>query len=472
MSKKSLNQIALESDRLEEERQEEVRLEEQRRAEVEEPVTHEPDLNDMEGDLDEGDAEFDTEQSEAFAIESLQVYRDTLEHQIKSKTVTMESIALIQMGVQNVYASQGVRMRTVAQESNLSAEAYGQIVLESIFGAVGNAAVLPFKRWKDRLTDLFRSTESMAMKYREKLTSARQELQAKKFAGAAEVNMHELWGFFSTGEGQAVRVVETLGKDLAMSKYVLVEYPQQLLKLIQSITSAVGSADFRTPEGAKRAFLAVEKLPHPTEVFNKQFISGEKKPYLGVTGLDVQVGAKRKVLALQGQAFPKLAELASAKRINEVSSFSHNAANLAGKIGGKVVGNAVNAASMVLSKNTKLTFQDVEKIIAYGEEYVNNVEAFKKIEPQLVQAMEHLDSALEKFMDGKLDKEVHGLFVQLCHYVDGVMNAVSNPAGREVHRALRGARFVAYMARRAIFHRSAKGEGDQQQAPAGEPAAA
>jgi hypothetical protein len=75
-------------------------------------------------------------------------------------------------------------------------------------------------------------------------------------------------------------------------------------------------------------------------------------------------------------------------------------------------------------------------------------------------------------MDGKLDKEVHGLFVQLCHYVDGVMNAVSNPAGREVHRALRGARFVAYMARRAIFHRSAKGEGDQQQAPAGEPAAA
>jgi hypothetical protein len=468
--KKSLNRIALEAERVEEVRAEGERTEELRRVEMSEPVTNEPELLDGERELDGVDAEYDMEQSEAVAIESLATWRDLLAHQIATKTVSFESIAVIQMGVQQIYAQQGTRIRTVAQESNMSAEAYGQYVMESIFGAIGNATVLPFKRWKDRLGDMFRSLPAQAEKYKAKLDSARQELHQKPFSGAAEINMHELWGFFRTGEGQAINTLAVLQKDLAMDKYVLVDYPKQLAQIVQALTNVIGHADFSTPEGTKRAALEVEKLQHPVDLFNQQFISNGKKPYLGVTGLDIKVGAKRKVLSVDGQALTKLAELASVRRIDEVSEFMHNFANAAGKVGGKVLGNAVNTASIILSKNAKMTQQELDKLITFGEEYVNNVDAYLQGAQQLNHTFEALDQAIEKHSHGKLQGEGAAVFTQIAQFADVCVQAWGNPAAREVHRALRGARFVAYMARRGIFHGKNSGQSNQkpnEEAPAG-----
>jgi hypothetical protein len=468
--KKSLHRIALESERVEEVRVEEERTEELRRVELSEPVTNEPELAEIDRVADDADGEYDMEQQEAVAIEQLGAWRDLLAHQIKTKTVSMESIALIQMGVQQIYASQGVRMRTVAQESNMTAEAYGTYVMESIFGAIGNSIVLPFKRWKDRLGDLFKSLPAQAEKYKGKLETARQELHQKPFSGAAEINMHELWGFFTTGEGQAVKTLAVLQKDLAMDKYVLVDYPQQLGKLVASLAGIVGHGDFNSPEGAKRAALEVEKLQHPVDMFNQQFISHGKKPYLGVTGLDIKVGAKRKVLSIDGQAFTKLAELASVKRVDESSSFGHNFLNAAGKVGGKVLGNAVNTASIVLSKNAKMTSQELDKLITFGEEYVNNVDAYLKNSQQLWNSLQQLDQAIEKHSHGKLQGEAAAVFMQIAQFADVCVQAAGNPAIREANRALRGARFVAYMARRGIFHGKNSGQSNQEApaAPAGE----
>lgn len=479
-SLKSLASIALESERIEEEQvvaQQEQQLFD---SELAEPVTNEPELIAAERVLDETDNEYDMEQAEGVAIEQLCAYRDLLAHQIKTKTITMESIGMVQLGVQNIYATQGVRMRTIAQESNMTAEAYGQIVMEGIFGAIGNSIVLPFKRWKDRLGDLFRSLPTQAEKYRAKLTSAREELQKKPFSGAAEINMHELWGFFTTGEGQAVKTLQVLQRDLAMDKYVLVDYPQQLGKLAQSLAQIIGRADFNSPEGAKRAALEVEKLQHPAALFNQQFLSNGKKPYLGVTGLDLQVGAKRKVLSIEGTALTKLAELASVKRITEVGSLAHGAANLAGKIGGKVVGNVAVGASIVLSKNTKMTQQELGQLITFGEEYINNVDAYLKGAQQLSHIFEQLDQAIEKHAHGKLQGEAAAVFTQIGQFADVCVQAWGNPATREVNRALRGARFTAYMARRGIFHGKNSGESNQAKpeaapeaapAPAAKPAA-
>ncbi|BDD79616.1 hypothetical protein [Burkholderia phage FLC9] len=460
--KKSLNRIALEAERVEEVRAEGERTEELRRVEMAEPVTNEPELIDVERAADDADGEYEIEQSDAVAIEQLCAWRDLLAHQIQSKTVSLESIAMVQMGVQQIYARQGVRMRTISQESNMSVEAYGKYVMEGIFGAIGNSIVLPFKRWKDRLGDLFRTLPSQAEKYRSKLTTAREELHQKPFSGAAEINMHELWGFFTTGEGQAVKTLATLQKDLAMDKYVLVDYPQQLGKLVQQAAGIIGNGDWSTDEGAKRAALELEKLPHPADLFNKQFLSEGKKPYLGVTGLDLQVGAKRKVLSIGGVALPKLAELASAKRVTETGSLGHDVANLAGKIGGKIVGNAVNTASIVLSKNVKMSQQDLDKLITFGEEYVNNVDAYLKGASQLNGAFEALDAAIEKHSHGKYEAGAGAVLQQAAGYADQLVQAWGNPAVREVRRALRGARFVAYMARRGIFHGSNSGQSDQK----------
>lgn len=457
-SLKSLASIALESERIEE--QQVVAQQEQQLfdSEMAEPVTNEPELIDADNERRDVEIDFDDEQSENAALEQLAMYRDVLEHQIKTKTVSMESIALVQMGVQNVYATQGVRLRSIAQESNMSAEAYGQIVLESIFGAIGNSFVLPIKRWKDRITDLFRSSEAMANKYRQKLESAREELNQKKgtFRGDAEVNMHELWAFFSTGAGQVTNITGEMQKDLAMSKYVLVDYPQQVLKAITAFSQVLQSANFTSPESTKAAGLAMEKLVHPAELFNKQFITGDKKPFLGVTGIELKVGSQRKAQAIAGVGFPKLAELATAKSIRESGSFTHGAANLAGKLGGKVVGNVVNGVSMALSKNTRMNAQQVDQAITLGEEYIRNVEAYKKIEPQLQNALEASWKAFQHAFGGKMlvMGEIGRVVSQMQQYSNNLSEACFQPAAAEVSRSLRGARFTAYLARRAIYHKS------------------
>src|ERR1700756_2606856 len=87
MSKKSLNQIALESERIEEVEEDRRRTEELQQVEMSEPVTNEPELVDADHAMDEADDEYDVEQSEAFAIESLCAWRDLLAHQLATKTV-------------------------------------------------------------------------------------------------------------------------------------------------------------------------------------------------------------------------------------------------------------------------------------------------------------------------------------------------------------------------------------------------
>lgn len=480
-SRMSLASIALEGERIEEQGpmatddQDVNQLEVLRRDELETDAEDEPLLAEGEAQIREADEEFDIDQSDAFAIESLCAWRDVLQHQIKSKTVSLESIAAVQLGVQQIYASQGVRVRTVAQESNMTPEAYGSIVLEGIVGAIGNAMTVQLKRYKDRFTDMFRSSAGMVKKYREKLQSANQELQQKKgeFQGAATVSMHELWGFFSSENKEFVRnIVQGLAHDTAMSHYVLVQYPQTVTKLMDQFTAIISHANFGDLQSTKRTFLEIEKLPHPIDLFDKKYLADGKKVYFAKTSLNLKVGAKRKVLSLQGQSFPKIAELSSAKSISESGGFGHKLADTVGKL--PYAGSLVATPSALFSGEVKMTAQDVEKAIQLGEVYVSSVEQYLQIEKQFIAAAERMDAIYEKAYEAE-DKEASRLINQLFWYACNLCEAAYNLPSSEVHRALRGARFTGYLARRAIYHKSNKGgapaaapkEGEQEAKPAG-----
>lgn len=441
MAKKSLMQIALEQEQIE---QEEAADEivggehEEARRELEESANG---VVEVVVDAEELDDEVDQRQEEAFALESLHAYGDLLRHQIASGTVTMESIALVQMGVQQVYASQGVRVRTIACENaSVSPAAYAKVVLEQLALEAAYAESSFFSKVGTVLGTIIGKTESAHKLYEQRIEDFRKQYEELKpsMHGPISLNMGahsiEYWRFFSTDAGQTNNLIGDLPKDVALTKHVIGEFAPKALAEFEKLVQILASGSLQDEQSAKRLALEIEKLHNPTDYFNKQFITGDKKPFFGVVGVDLEIGAKRKVLSVGGQHFAKLAELASTRALREKGSFKHGAK----KFGASMAGGFGMAGAALTGKKSEISVQGIEQLIQFAEQYNHFVgvgaQFFQKDEAVMKKCDEVL-GALQK----KTAPEFKQLFNQIANIVEIFAYAAYSIVKDEQARAVKGA---------------------------------
>ena len=376
--------------------------------------------------------DYDARQSEEFAIESINFYGELLRHQIETKTVSMESIQLIQFGVQQVYASQGIRLRTIATESAMTPEAYGRYVLEHLALEAEHGDSSFLKRVGNVLGTLVGKAESTYKYYEQHIEDTRREYEEKAqlMNGPIQMNMaggvDNRWHFFSTDRGQSAHLVQDLQKDVQLSTYIMFDYAPKAIEALNKIVEAIGHLQPHDEEGMKQALLQIEKLPTPMDLFNQQYITGKKKPYFGVTGVDVKVGAQRKVLQIGGVAFQKLAEMASPKYVYETSSFGH---------GVKKFFNVT-----LQNKRTVIQPADVKALLDAAEGY-------NKAIGQSVQILKGSEQAIHKAMVAVLDvHKANWGFIgsnstkgQLLAVIDAAAMAIYTIVRDEQKRAMAGA---------------------------------
>lgn len=391
---------------------------------------------------DEGDAElpetstldddYEARQSEEFAIESLNGFRELLCGQLERGTATMESIQVIQHAIQNVYASQGVRMRTIATESAMTVEAFGRFVLENLALEAEHGESGFLKRVGNVIGTLRGKADSTHKLYEQRIEDLRQEYNEKKqlMKGPIHMNMaggvDQRWHFFSTDKGQSANLVQDVARDTQLSKYVMFDYAPKALDAMKKILQMVGSLNPKDEQGYKAALLQIEKLQAPITFFNQQFVTGAKKPYFGVTGVDIKVGAQRKAVTVDGVTFQKLAEMASPRYAYETSSFKHGVKKFFGVSGG--------------NKKTAIDVPDVDALMKGAEEYNNAV-------GQSVKILAEAEAVMHEAIQAAL--KVHNAWVglvgsnspkgQLLGVIDASAMAIITIVRDEQRRAMAGA---------------------------------
>lgn len=451
--KKSLSHIALESERIEQEQELAARVEEVRQvidevhSSTDEPADVPPELLEA---CDEMDREVDEDQAQNFAIEALRDYGDILRRQIKTGTATVQGVSMIQHGIRNIYASQGVRIRGIAQEDAMSASAYAQRILDSIALESEHSESGILTKMGTYIATMAGHAASTHRLYEDKIERLHSMFEANKahLHGPIQLNMGFVsvayWEFFSTNKGQTTTLVSDLPRDVALSKYVLTEYAKQALQEYSKLVSIVASAKIQNEQEAKQVALAIERLQNPADLFKKEFITGENRPYFGVVGLDHSFGAKRKVLSYGGVSFQKLAELASARAVREHGSLKH----LAKKVASATVGSAGMAAAALTGKKSSISVDDIGKLLTFAGEYNSTVGASVKLFQEAEAVMEKAVIAA-KHLDSVSAEQFKPLVEQIKQALTVFGYAVLNPTKDEQSRAMKGAMYCIWAVRDA-----------------------
>lgn len=391
----------------------------------------------------------------AAVLEHLDDYAIALEAMIENDECTPQAIQLVETGINNELARVDETMELPALEADTTPTQRGQMALEFLrdwFHRVATQWVLSRKHRSDFWSDLIKSVEARVGKYRARLDKGRAEYNHKKdgwHESKHTGNLVEMWYHFATENGDAKRLIPEIEKDVKMSAYVLIEYPKHVAELYRKAEGALSGKRLTDEASALAIGKAIEALPHPVALFDRGMIGG--KPFLSVTGLEYDVGTKRKPVSVGEVSFTKLSELASPKKVVESGSWKHTAV----KIAAHTIG-YVNAKKSGAGMTIYFTTEDVGTVIDAGFQYLEHVDAYLKQAHVFNQEGAKFESIFEGYAQSAGEqmhsgREVAALIRQIQQYLENIEDCFKSPATKEMARSIKGAKYCDYMSLRMIY---------------------
>lgn len=414
---------------------------------------------DLGDDADAIAANADQQQETAAVMESLHLVAEQLKTAREGGKLTAELLTMSHFAAEQQLLRLNEQLPSLSLEAEATLEQQS-IALEAVLGTIWKRIaqewVMGSKHSWNAINDFFQTLPSKVSKYEGKLKAT--EVEFDQVKGKFNEKKHtgvfnQLWYFFRTGEGQPDHdLMGKLTQDLAMSQYALKTYPAEVMKIGHAIRSKMAGKVSSMGDLVELAG-ELEKIKHPAELFNQKLLGG--KPYFNVTGLEFTQGSKRTALTVEGTSLSKLADLATAKRVEESGSFGHGALKVAAQVGGGYSG----AVEFVLSKSFEYSTEEIGKLIAAGMEYVENVKSFSALDKQFGSMLGELDTTMVTLLnnlknagEGVDNSQARALVKQIEQVVDNVFTCFSSPAQQEVSRSLRAAKYCHYMALRMIYN--------------------
>lgn len=385
-------------------------------------------------------------ETEGAVLESLYLYGTALESMIATKQYSEESLALVQFGIQQQLNRVNYKIELPALESMTDIGQQHQLVLEGLRDFINDICqnwVLNNKKQDDFWKNLFGSTKSILKRYEAELDRADGEFANKMDKlrqGKHRGSLGFLWDFFSTEDGPATKLPQQVQEDAAASEFILKKFSGDVVDTLTKLAAIINSAKLGSAQDVVKFAEAVQKLPHPVELFDKKLIGG--RPLFGVIGVEQKDGSARNALSISGANLSKLAELASPKKLVEKGSIKHGVKKA-------FVGPGI-------APHYEYTADDVKKVTDGGRQYVEAIRAYLDMEQDLKKtieglnrAVEHLGKTAKDSEDSAAAKQVIG---QVQQYATNLMDAVKSPAKDELKRALRGVQYCAYASLRMVFN--------------------
>lgn len=404
------------------------------------------------------------------ATEALIGYRYAIESLIANGLCSPATESLIAMGIDNVVGKFHLTHTSLAKESLMevtdTVERH-KLILESIqmegelWQRFAQNQVLAWKHSMNAVGDFFRSVGGRMAKYREKLAATKREYNSKKneLKGEVNVSQTELWYHFSDDKGPIqTNFAQHLKSDVAMSTYVLVTYPKAVLAEAKQLCAMMKSSNTSTPEGILKFGQAVEKLKSVAELFDPKLIG---TTFFSVVKLERNEGKPRRTVTVAGKSLDRLAKLSAFDYVEETGSVAHTAKKVGSHIaagaiaqvpGGTVV--APLATSAVAGKFS-VSAADIGYIIDAGDVYLNNVEAYIKLEGEykaVCNEAENATDALYKNLDKNNNEGVEVLNQAEKLLSNLLLTGFSQPAKSEMARSIKCAKYNMYLANRAIYN--------------------
>jgi hypothetical protein len=408
--------------------------------------------------VDACDDHFQADEAMSVAAEAIFGYYDDLSAMIASKNTSPIATGLIIRGVNTHLRSVGLEeISFVAVENygTLSSEQQAKIALEGVGTTLKTwffqDPVLHFKHWKDIVLDSFKSVGSKLAKYEKKCAQNKAEYEAKKGSldPTVEVNLHGLWYFFTTRDGQPKNFMSSLAKDLSMSTYVLTRYPAAVIAEIEKLTSAVKSGNAKSKANIEALAKKVAALKSPAELFDGSYL-GEGK-YFNVTSLNAEAangGGDR--LGQLGRSGTVVESTATGHKVGKAGMFALRQGAM-----GPMGMTAAMAASVTMSEEVHLSVRDLGEVFEAAQAYLDNVKTFLGMEQKFGHAVDALGAAmaaLGKTAGEHPDPEIGSIGDKIEAYGKTLTRAFQRPALQEVARSIRASKYCNYFGLRGIFN--------------------
>lgn len=317
--------------------------------------------------------------------------------------------------------------------------------------------VLFYKHRYDFIADLFRKSESEIEKYHTRLTRGKSEYSTKKSQMSSEesaVSLAGVWQFFQLTNKNSEMitwkrdVISLVEKDLKISRYMLVDYPKQVLDQLDKLVKAISSLDPSKPDALKRGLKTIEGFKNAGTLFKREYLGDEI--LLNHVSLVEKVGDTRRPINLGDESFGDLAKLASPHTVVQSRSIQHSFGKVVVPLAG------VDAYIDVLAA-PKVSYyaQDIGTLFDFGLGYVDNAHKYYAMLARLNNIATDLGRALQKLSEGaaKSNASLQPIIQQLNQSADNMIQCFRSPAVRELSRAAMGAKYCSYLGLRMI-HRA------------------
>lgn len=400
----------------------------------------------------------------AAVLESLHVMSSGLKSLIKTGQCTDATLQLVHESVDGSLRRLGLQMPALSLESEQSIEEQHRqldLALEGVLGRLGQEWVMGNKHSWNAIADFFRSAESKAEKYSTKLDAAQKEFDAKKGSLPAEqhkASLTGLWYHYANDKGQVTDIIPATEADLKISRYLLVDYPKQILPLLKHQMSVLAQGkNLKDPKELEKLIKdLVGAGKHPVELFDSKLVS-EGFPLLSVVGLREKSGSARKVLGAS-EDYKKLSVMSQTRYIYEQGSLKHTAKKVGSHAGSALpfgVGIAAWVGNHATTKSFNYATEDIGKLIALGKEYISNIEQFRLMDREV----DHMYNTLwDLYWGDNADKDPENwnfpprLIEELFETIWSTFMCFWYPAAHEAKRALKCAKYSHYTALRMIHH--------------------
>jgi len=411
------------------------------------------------------DEELEVNDSTFAAMESLSMIAGNIEYLMASKTATSETLDLAVFGAQQqmnrVQASFPMR---ASLESITDINEQHEIALEGIrdvWKRLAQHVIITTKHSNMILLDALRSNSALVASYQKKNIRAKAEFDTDKIKWRDQRHtgsLTELWYHFATDKGQVTALPEAVGKDVALSKYILDTYPTALLAEYEKLVAVIGSSSAKDLPSIVALAKKMEALSHPVDLFNKGYVV-PGHPYLSVTGLEESAGTTHNPVSIGNVAFTKLAALATPRTIVETWSKMHAAK----KVHHQVIINPVRAVPGVglplasqSGKTIELSTDEISGLFVAAQAYLDNIKQYNAHATKFAEVTAKLPSVLGHLTEnvGEVKAEefhmVHELMAQIEQFGLNIQACFKKPALQEISRSLKGSKYCRYLGLRMI----------------------
>lgn len=407
-------------------------------------------------------AEYEEIKASAAAMES---YAVQLRHLIKTNTGTAQTARILKTAINNQLRHVSFNTPSVSLEAMATPDSIKrqhEKMLETValegdtLNRIAQGYIVNTKRKFDEFVDGMKTVRGQLKKYAARADAGLKEFEAQKskFKGdKIRGHMAHVSPFFRNGDGPVKDVMGSLANDLAVSKYILVDYTAGLINLANSIAGIANSGDLSTPEGAAKVIAAIEKLPHPAEAFKSSFVG--TPTFLNAMKLDIDVSKNRAPLEVGGKSYQKIASLATTKRVIE---------STAGSKLSRFADHVAGDHTMSSKHDFFLAANDIPKLFQAAKQYVEFVNQYFVNEDKAEHAFVALEGAIKKLQSTAKDSAGKKVAAYVMDFGFNIFLVnFRNPAVKEISRAIRGSRFCSYLGQRMVYNAVRTNSGQNQE---------